>query len=78
MTSRREEVRYLIKLSSSWEEADEAIGKYMGYKTIEQKYAFLQGLFDFSIIGGCDGPNTDVLKTDYIAALSAIVGEKWR
>lgn len=70
----RKQIKVLIELSNSFEEADEVIEKYTGYTSFETKIAYLKGMFDCSIVGGEGGS----LEADYIALLTAIVDHKWR
>ena len=69
----RKVVESLIRLSATVEEADEVLSGM--FPTVEEKYAFLKGMFDFQVIDEFHTPGID---TDYKAALSAIVEEKWR
>lgn len=75
----RERIKALIELSSSVEEADNVL-ENQGYKSIETKYAFLSGMFDFTLIGRFDAEDVSEQKAremDYYAALSAIINNKW-
>ena len=69
MYSSREKVRVLIKLSSTIEEADEAINKNYGFETIGEKIAFLKGMFDIDVIGH----DKDKTESTYLAMLNAIL-----
>ncbi|MBQ9437306.1 MAG: hypothetical protein IJU50_03155 [Lachnospiraceae bacterium] len=70
----RERIRMLIELSTSFEQADDAISKYTGLETDKERIAYLRGMFDCKIIGR----QTDDPHTDYVALLTAIVNQKWR
>lgn len=70
----RKQIKALIELSNSFEEANEVIEKYTGYTSFETKIAYLKGMFDCSIVG----EERDSLEVDYIALLTAIVNYKWR
>lgn len=70
----REQIKALIELSSSFDEANEVIEKYTNYASFEAKIAYLQGMFDCNIVGR----EGESLEVDYIALLTAIVDHKWR
>ena len=72
MKRSREVIKNLIKLADNIDEADEILAGE--FATVEERYAFLQGLFTFEIIGGAGNE----IEGDYRAALSAIVNSKWR
>jgi len=72
MPRNREVVKGFIELAQSVEEADNILSQE--FSTIEEKYAYIQGMFDFSIIGA----HKKDMKIDYQAALSAIINQKWR
>ena len=72
MPRNREVVKGLIELSQSVEEADKVLSQE--FSTINEKYAYIQGMFDFSIIGA----HKKDIEIDYQAALSAIINQKWR
>lgn len=74
----KEAIKGLIELADDAKEADKIIVDAYGFKTVNEKLAFLHGLYDFTIIGGCDGENSDPLETDYISVLATIVNKKWR
>lgn len=76
---KREQIKALIQLSETVEDADEVIQKE-GFETVREKMAFLRGMFDFKLIGRSDIDGVDVnasLTMDYFAILSAIINEKW-
>jgi len=68
----RNAVKGLIELAQSMDEADKILSEE--FSTVQEKYAYLKGMFDFSIIGA----HKPDIETDYKAALSAIVNQKWR
>jgi hypothetical protein len=74
MTRNREAVKAGIELSETVTEADALLGEE--FTTFPEKYAYLRGMFDFSIVGRTG--SGDSLENDYWAALSAIVNQKWR
>lgn len=71
---KREQIKALIELSSTFEEADAIIRDYTSYETYAQKIAYLQGMFDCEIIGR----SVDSEEADYIALLTSIVNKKWK
>jgi len=71
---KREQIKALIELSNSFEEADEVIQKYAGFKTTKEKIAFIKGMFDVKIISH----PKDILDEDvYRLLLTAVVESKW-
>jgi hypothetical protein len=72
MARNRELIKGLIELAESVEEADKVLSQE--FSTINEKYAYLQGMFDFSILGA----HKKDIGIDYQAALSAIINQKWR
>lgn len=71
---RREQIKALIELSASYEDANEVIEKYVGLKTYAEKIAYLRGMFDCEIISRTE-ENEEV---DYIALLTSVVESKWQ
>lgn len=67
----RERVQALIILSSSTEEADLAIVRFLGNVSVKEKIAFLRGMFDVQIISRCGQTNDD--ESDYYSMLSSIL-----
>lgn len=67
----RERVQALIILSSSTEEADLEIVRFLGNVSVKEKIAFLRGMFDVRIISRCGQTNDD--ESDYYAMLSSIL-----
>ena len=67
-----EVLKGLIRLAEDCDEADGLLKQE--FPSLEARYAFLRGAFDFCIVGGED----DDLEGDYWAALSSIVNQKWR
>lgn len=70
---KREQIKALIELASSYEEADDIIVNYTGYKDYEFKTAYLQGMFNCEIIGS----SIDSPEADYKALLTTIINKKW-
>ncbi len=70
----QKEVKVLIELCTDLEEADKVINDYYGFKTIEEKVAFLKGMFDVRLIGHeHDEPD----ENTYRMMLYAIIKAKW-
>ena len=72
MPRNREVVKGFIELARSVEEADNVLSQE--FTSLQEKYAYIQGMFDFIIVG----THKKDLKNDYQAALSAIINQKWR
>ncbi len=71
---RRKNVKTLIELCTDVKEADRIINEHYGFKTIQEKVAFLKGMFDVSIVGhDRDEPDEDT----YRILLHAIINAKW-
>lgn len=70
---RREQIKALIELSLSFEEADSIIEEYTDNKTHIQKIAYLQGMFDFEIVER----HIEDEEAEYIALLTSIIDKKW-
>lgn len=70
---KREQIKALLELSASVEEAKEIMDKYVGYNTIEEKIAFLNGMFGHEIIFR----EVESTEADYVALLASIVNKKW-
>lgn len=71
---RREQIKALIELSNSFEEANEVIETYTPNKSYAQKIAYLQGMFDCEIVGR----HIDSEEADYMALLTSIIDRKWK
>lgn len=69
MKTSRDEVKIMIELSSTVEEADEIIKENYDFETTEEKVAFLKGMFDIEIVGHTD--ETD--ETTYYSMLYTII-----
>jgi len=76
MCNSREKIILLIKSAESIEDADRILEEEFPH-SIEGKYGFLRGAFDFSILFAEDGNITDAEK-NYFPALSAIVKSRRR
>lgn len=70
---KRDQIKALIELSNSYEEANEVIEKYVGLKTYEEKIAYVRGMFDCEIFH----TTIDSKETDYIALLTSVLNRKW-
>ena len=71
---KREQIKALIELSSTFEEANEVIEKYAQMTEYGQKIAYLQGMFDCEIVGR----HIESEEADYIALLTSIIDRKWK
>ena len=71
---KREQIKALIELSCSFEDANAVIETYTEYRTYAQKIAYLQGMFDCEIVGR----HIDNEEADYKALLTSIIDMKWR
>ena len=71
---KRKQIKALIELANSVEEADEIIETYTPYKQYFSKIAYLQGMFDCEIVR----KHTENKEADYKAILASIVNMKWR
>lgn len=67
-------IKCLIELSTSFDEADKVLSKYTLFRTNEEKIEYLSKLFGCEIID----KNSNDLRTDYVALLTTIVNGKWR
>lgn len=74
MARNREAIKALIELSTTVEEANEVIEETAGLKTLKEKVAFLEGMFDVEII---DRKRSDSLELVYNLYLNAIISKKW-
>lgn len=75
----REKIKLLIELSPTVEDADHVIEE-AGFKTIREKFAYLQGMFDSTVIGRYDDKSASddaIVEMDYYAILSAIINCTW-
>lgn len=69
----REAVKTLIECSTEAKQADDIIVKYYGFKTVQEKSAFLKGMFDVEVVGH----EHETTQTDYECMLNAVVNRKW-
>jgi len=76
MKNSRKKIILLIELAESVEEADRILEEEFP-KSVEGKYGFLCGAFDFSILFAEDG-EVNAAEKNYIPALSAIVNSRRR
>jgi len=72
----REKIKLLIELAESVEEADSILEEEFP-NSIQGKYGFLRGGYDFSVVFADDGVLDDAEK-NYIPVLSAIVHKNRR
>lgn len=75
----REKVKMLIQLSPTVEAAD-AVIENEGYTIVREKIAYLNGMFDFVLLGRSDAKTVDdrtAEEMDYYAILSTIINSKW-
>lgn len=76
----RERIKLLIELSPTVEDADRIIEE-AGFKSVREKFAYLQGMFDSTVIGRYDEQSVsedDIIEMDYYAILSAVINCTWR
>ena len=74
----RERVKLLIVLSRTVEEADKTISENYGFETVDEKIAFLRGMFDVELISKHDPDGISKEKStemDYWAMLDTIIKE---
>lgn len=71
---KKTKLKALIELALTAEDADRLIVENTPYQDTREKYIFIDGLFDFKIIGRS---NTNI-EADYLSALTAIIKNKWR
>jgi hypothetical protein len=76
MNNSRERIKLMIELAESVEDADSILEKEFP-NSVEGKYGFLRGAYDFSILFAEDGKVNDAEK-NYLPALSAIVKSRRR
>lgn len=70
MASKREITKILIQLSESVGEADEIIEDQYHFQTVQEKIAFLKGMFGVELIGHeNDAPD----EQSYIALLRTVI-----
>lgn len=73
--SRYEEIKVMIELAPSFEKADLIMNEYTEFKTVEEKIAFLKGMFYVEVVA----ETADADKQDtYCALLTTIVEDKFR
>jgi hypothetical protein len=72
MAWNREVVTNLIKQADTVEEADVILSGE--YSNTSEKLAFLRGMFSVDFFSGFD----QNIESDYKAAISAVINEKWR
>lgn len=71
---KREQIKTLIELATSFEDVEIILNKYTDLKTTQEKIAYLQGMFDVEILGGL----TTNVEDDYKVIVHAVINEKWR
>lgn len=70
--SKREKTKILIELSENVDEADNEVKKFLGDNpSLNEKIAFLRGMFDVEIVGHSYD------EMSYYAMLSAIINAKY-
>lgn len=70
----RNQIKLLIELSSTVEEADKVLSEKACLKSLSEKLAFLRGMFDEIEIVGRDNTETDELR--YMLWLHSIIEGK--
>jgi len=76
MNNSREKIKLMIELSESVEEADCILEEEFP-NSLEGKYGFLRGAFDFSILFAEDGELNGAEK-NYLPVLSSIIKSRRR
>lgn len=79
MKASREMVKTLIEISPSVEEADKVIEENCEFKSIGEKIAFLQGMFDVQVISVDDADGIGKEESDkmtYFSMLNTIIVAK--
>lgn len=79
MKASREMVKTLIEISPSVEEADKVIEENYEFKSIGEKIAFLQGMFNVQVIGVDDADGIGKEESDkmtYFSMLNTIIVAK--
>ena len=79
MKASRELVKTLIEISPSVEEADKVIEENYEFKSIGEKIAFLQGMFDVQVISVTDADGIGKEESDkmtYFSMLNTIIVAK--
>lgn len=71
---KKAKLKALIELAFTAEDADRLIMDNTPYQDTKEKFIFIDGLFDFTIIGRTD----ENIEADYWSALTAIIKDKWR
>lgn len=74
---KRRQIKALIELSGTFEEANKVIETYANLtdtSDFSQKLAYLQGMFDSEIVGR----NIENVEADYVALLTSIIEQKWK
>lgn len=71
---KRQAIKLLIEYSTNVSEAKERLEKYTDFKTLKEKIAFLQGMFDAVIV---DRKETDTDEFVYELLLNAIIGNNF-
>lgn len=72
----RTRIKILIETSPNVEEADRVINEIYNFKTIDEKIAFLKGMFDVKLVSKHDGGGISEEKStemDYWTMLNAII-----
>lgn len=77
---KNEMLRSLIRMADSFEDADRIIMEFTRWRSSEQKLAFLDGLFTYSMLSHDDADVSaeEQVHFDYVAVLNTIVKAKWR
>jgi len=72
-------IKTMLELSVNIEEANSVIDEFTPHRTYKERLGFLRKHYPkIRILGCCDGKNSDPVRTDYEAILSAIINMKWR
>lgn len=71
-------IKAMIELSNTPEEADAVIEEFTAFRSYEEKFAYVSGMFDAVVLAHVGDNSISKLKDDYMSILSAIVNQKWR
>lgn len=80
MRSSREITKLFIETSNTVEDANKIIENAYDFETIEEKIAFLKGMFDVELISNHDSPEISKGRSaemDYWTMLSAIINDHY-
>lgn len=70
MKLNRKQIKILLETAPTVEDADEVITKNFDFKSIQEKVAFLKGMFDVQIVGHEENEPDEM---DYFCMLATII-----